>query len=66
VSLWLAAAIVWPLGRALNRRTERQLLDPASGRWVVIRSGGGHSLFFLPVQYWAVIYFVLGVICAFA
>ena len=66
VGLWLAAAVVWPLGRALNRRTERRLLDPTSGQRVVVRSGGGHSLFFVPVQHWSVIYLLLGVICLFA
>jgi hypothetical protein len=66
LGFWLAAGVVLPLGRALNRRTERELVDPQTGRWVVLRSGGGHSLFFVPVQYWWVIYLVLGVICAFA
>jgi hypothetical protein len=66
LGLWVAAALVWPLGRALNRRTERRLLDPGSGRWVLVRSGGGHSLFFVPVQYWAVIYLILGAVCAVA
>jgi hypothetical protein len=66
LSFWLAAGVMWPIGRALNRRTEHELLDPRSGRRVVVRSGGGHSLFFVPVQYWWVIYLILGVICAVA
>jgi hypothetical protein len=66
LSLWVAAAVVWPLGRALNRRTEQRLLDPESGRWVLVRSGGGRSLFFVPVQYWGVIFLILGAICAVA
>src|SRR5262245_58175594 len=58
LSFWLAAGVMVPLGRALNRRTERELLDPRSGRRVVVHSGGGHSLFFVPVQYWWLIYLV--------
>jgi hypothetical protein len=66
LSRWVAAAVVWPVGRALNRRNEQRLLDPGSGQWVLVRSGGGHSLFFVPVQYWGVIYLILGAICALA
>ena len=66
LSLWVAAVVVWLVGRALNRRAERRLWDPAMGRWVLVRSGGGHSLFFVPVQYWWIIYVILGAVCAFA
>src|SRR5262249_55087193 len=66
LSLWVAAAVVWLVGRALNRVTERRLLDPESGRWVLVRLGGRPSLFFLPVQYWWVVYLILGVVCAVA
>jgi hypothetical protein len=65
VGLWIAAAVSWPIGRAMNRGEERQLLDPESGQPVVVRSGGGHALFFVPVQYWWVIYLILGVVFAF-
>jgi hypothetical protein len=51
LALLLAAAIVWPLGRALNRRGARTLVDPATGQRVVLRPN--HSLFFLPMEYWA-------------
>jgi hypothetical protein len=62
----VAAAIVWPLGRLLNRKqTERELVDPATGQRVLLQSGGGHSLFFVPVQYWAPILVALGVVFLF-
>lgn len=61
----LAAAIIWPLGRAMNRGTERQLVDPDTGKPVMIRSGGGHSLFFIPVQYWSFIFLILGFLFVF-
>ncbi len=44
LGLWIAAGLSWPIGRAMNRGHERQLLDPESGEPVVVRSGGGaHS-----------------------
>ena len=32
LGLWIVAATSWPLGRYMNRDTERHLVDPASGR----------------------------------
>jgi hypothetical protein len=43
--------IVWFLGRWLNNKPEKILIDPGSGEQVVLR--GGHSLFWIPLQYWA-------------
>jgi hypothetical protein len=62
----VAAVIVWPLGRALNRkRPERELVDPQTGERVILKSGGGHTLFFIPIEYWAPIFVVLGVVFLF-
>ncbi len=66
LGLWIAAATSWPLGRYMNRDTERHLVDPASGQLVAVHSGGGHTLFFVPVQYWWVVFLILGVVFAFA
>ena len=66
VALLIAAVIVWPLGRALNRpRPGRELIDTNTGERVVLPSGGGHSLFFIPVEYWAPLLVVLGVVLLF-
>ncbi|MHB1425365.1 MAG: hypothetical protein ACYC3I_19515 [Gemmataceae bacterium] len=65
LGLWIAAAVTWPLGRLMNRHEEKQLLDPETGDTVIVRSGGGHSLFFIPVEYWAVIFLILGVMFLF-
>ncbi len=62
----IAAIIVWPLGRAFNRkRIDRRLVDPETGEDVVLKSGGGHSLFFTPMEYWAIIYVGIGVVLLF-
>jgi len=60
-----AAIIVWPLGLYLNkRRPERELVDPQTGEIVILRSGG-HSLFFIPMQFWAPVFLVLALIFLF-
>jgi hypothetical protein len=66
VAFLVAAVIAWPLGRALNRgQSERELIDPNTGERVVMKSGGGHSLFFIPVEYWALVFMVLGIVFLF-
>ncbi|HEY0203130.1 MAG TPA: hypothetical protein VGC15_03140 [Acetobacteraceae bacterium] len=50
--LLAAAAANWWVGRWLNGRPGRVLLDPATGQQVVLRRR--HSLFFIPAQWWAV------------
>jgi hypothetical protein len=65
LGLWIAAAVSWPIGRAMNRGTEQQVVDPETGRTVIIRTVGGHSLFFVPVQHWWVACLLLGVVSVF-
>lgn len=57
----LAATLSFPLGRAMNRGTERVLIDPDTDESFVVRFGGGHSLFFVPVQYWWIVFLGFGV-----
>jgi hypothetical protein len=62
----VAAGIVWPLGRALNRtKPGRELVDPKTGERVVLQPGSQHSLFFVPIEYWAALFVVLGVVFLF-
>ena len=56
----VAAIITWFVGRAFNRkRPGRELIDGKTG-------GGGHSLFFIPMEYWAVIFLAIGILALFA
>jgi hypothetical protein len=50
LGLLLAALVIWPLGRRLNRG-ERVLRDEATGEQVVLRPN--HSLFFIKMEHWA-------------
>jgi hypothetical protein len=66
VGLAAAALIIWPVGLAINRkRPERELVDPNTGERVVLSTGGGHTLFFIPMEYWAAICLVAGVVFLF-
>jgi hypothetical protein len=58
---WAAAVVLWPLGRYMNRVEHRQLWDLHANRAVILRTGGGHTLFFLPMEYWSILCVLLGV-----
>ena len=62
---WLAAAIVGPLGRWMNRGEARELVDPQTGEVVRLQRQGGHTLFFIPMEWWGVIFGVLGFVLLF-
>jgi hypothetical protein len=61
----LGGGVLWPLGRRLNQTDERQLLDMETGEVVRFQSGGGHTLFFIPVEYWSFIVAAFGVVTLF-
>jgi hypothetical protein len=50
-ALIVAAIIVWFVGAWLHARGSRTVIDKATGQEMVI--GGGDSLFFIPVRFWA-------------
>jgi hypothetical protein len=56
----LAAIALWFTGVRLNRDTERRLVDPKTGQGVIIRRR--HTLFWIPMQYWAAVLALIGVI----
>jgi hypothetical protein len=62
VAFWVAAGITWPIGRGMNKSDENWRYDPETNKYVVTRTSGTHTFFFIPVEYWGPIYFVLGVI----
>jgi hypothetical protein len=49
---------IWRIGKRWNRPV-RELVDPATGERVVLKPG--HSLFFIPIEWWGPIVIVLGV-----
>lgn len=47
-----SAAILWPLGRWMNKSE--------SGGLVEQQVGGGHTMFFIPLEYWGFIWAAIG------
>lgn len=56
----LAALGVWFTGVRLNGQPGRRLVDPKTGKDVVLRRR--HTLFWIPMQYWAPVLALIGVI----
>ncbi|MEH3143802.1 MAG: hypothetical protein PGN34_00215 [Methylobacterium frigidaeris] len=65
VAVWLAAtALNWVVGRRLNGRPDRELVDPRTGQVVILRQR--HTLFWIPMQYYSVLMLLLGALALFA
>jgi hypothetical protein len=60
----VAAALTYGLHRLLVLQKGRAVIDKETGQEIVLRSN--HSLFFVPVQLWPVIFVVLGLVFAVA
>jgi hypothetical protein len=58
VAMAIAGALTWLLGKALNRRKGKVMIEKETGREVVLRPN--HSLFFVKVHYWGPILIALG------
>jgi len=56
----ISAVVLWPLGRWMNATESSLLVDVQTGQPVEHQVGGGHTLFFIPLQYWALIWPVIG------
>jgi hypothetical protein len=63
LALALAGFIVLLIGKYLNRRGGKVLIEKETGKEVVLKSR--HSLFFINVEYWGYILIALGVIFLF-
>ena len=59
-----AAACIWMAGKRLNDKPDRQLVEPDTGEVVVLR-GNAHTFFFVPMQWWAPVAAVLGLLVTF-
>ncbi len=59
VLAWIAAAALnWVVGRRLNGRPGRELIDARTGQRVLLVPN--HSLFWIPMQYYSVLMLLLG------
>ncbi|MCR5761849.1 MAG: hypothetical protein K6G00_00525 [Treponema sp.] len=60
LSLIISGLICWFLGRYLNSRPGKIVIDKETGEGFELRKT--HSFFFIPLQYWGVIYSILAII----
>ncbi|HZE87409.1 MAG TPA: hypothetical protein VE090_04345 [Methylomirabilota bacterium] len=56
----LASISMWFLGRYLNKRPGRTLIDKKTGHEVVFKKN--HTFFFIKVEYWAIIVPILAIL----
>ncbi|QPF92589.1 hypothetical protein [Bradyrhizobium commune] len=64
IGLLAAAAVNWWVGFRLNSRPGRELIDPKTGGRVMLRRR--HTLFWLPMQYYSVLFLLVAVVALFA
>jgi uncharacterized membrane protein len=61
VSLICSAGICWFLGRYLRTKSDRIVIDKATGKEFVINQSR-HTLFFIPMHFWSPILIVIAVV----
>ena len=59
IGLTLSAVPVWFLGKHLNRDKDEVYVNERTGKRV--KMGYRHTLFFIPLQYYAIVYPILGI-----
>ncbi len=59
-SLFISATVCWFVGNYLRNLKARVLLDPKTGREVILRQS--HTFFFIPVMWWGPILAAFGLI----
>ncbi|MGE3242454.1 MAG: hypothetical protein AB7G28_20285 [Pirellulales bacterium] len=62
IGMLIAAALTYGFHRLLLREKERVLIDKQTGQEIVLPAD--HSLFFVPVKLWPVIFVAIGLIFA--
>jgi hypothetical protein len=63
LALWITAALTWLLATALAKQKGRPHYNSRTGQMVMVKTR--HSLFFIPVEYWAYILFGFGIFALF-
>ncbi len=64
IGLTISAVPIWFIGKRLNRDKDEIMINETTGER--FRLGNRHTLFFIPLQYYAVVYPILGIIPFFA
>ena len=57
----LAGFFCWTIGRIINSKSPKLLIDPKTSKAVQIIESKRNTFFFIPVRYWGIIYSVIGI-----
>ena len=63
VAFWIMGLLVWYVGRSLNKKEARVVIDKKTGEEFTLKSE--HSFVFISLQHWAYLLFVLGIVFLF-
>lgn len=63
IAFFIAAIFSWFFGLKWNKKNERIVIDEASGERLKLKNN--HSLFWIPMQYWGMIFAILGIVVLF-
>jgi hypothetical protein len=60
VAFFIAGAFSWFMGKKWNHENARTVIDKATGQEIVLKEN--HSLFWIKLQYWGIIFSAFGLI----
>ena len=63
LAFFIAGAFSWFMGKKWNDENARTVVDKATGQEIVLK--GNHSLFWIKLQYWGIIFSVFGLVILF-
>jgi len=63
VAMVVAAILTFGLHKLLSLKKPRIVIDKETGKEMEIR--GSHSLFFIPVKWWPILFLILGLVLVF-
>jgi hypothetical protein len=63
ITAFVTGIFSWVYGKKWNTQNERIVIDEKTGERLLIKNN--HTLFWIPMQYWGVIFSILGVIILF-
>jgi hypothetical protein len=63
LAFWIAGVTVWFLGNHLNQKPGQVMIDKETGTEVLMKPN--HALFFIKLEYWGPILFILGILFLF-
>ena len=52
--LAVSSFLLWKIGKRLNRKQGRRLIDPETNEEIILKDN--HSLFFLKLEYWGILW----------